>query len=60
LSHADTVNLFVAAIETKIKYGVYYAVSDNPGNPWDIQKTIDELGDFTEKNSVELLKEISS
>ncbi|MBW1786983.1 MAG: NAD(P)-dependent oxidoreductase [Deltaproteobacteria bacterium] len=55
LSHKDTVNIFAAAIDTKIKYGVYYAVSDNPENPWDIQKTMDELGNFTEKNSSQIL-----
>lgn len=56
LSHVDTVNIFTSAIEADIKYGVYYAVSDNPENPWDIEKTIEELGDFAQINSEQLLK----
>lgn len=56
LSHADTVNIFGLAIETNKKYGVYNAVSNNPENPWDITKTIEDLGDFTELNTEELMK----
>jgi len=57
LSKRDAVDIFRRAIETKIKYGVYYAVSDNPGNPWDISGSIDELGFHPGKNSEALLKE---
>lgn len=30
LSHPDLLSIFKAAIETNIRYGTYYAVSDNP------------------------------
>ncbi|MEJ2010053.1 MAG: NAD(P)-dependent oxidoreductase [Acidobacteriota bacterium] len=56
LSKRDTVNIFKSAIETEIKYGVYYAVSDNPDNPWDITDTMDKLGFHPEQNSVALQK----
>ena len=40
----DTIEIFKRALETKLSYGVYYAVSDNPGSPWDISNAINELG----------------
>jgi NAD+ dependent glucose-6-phosphate dehydrogenase len=51
LSGRDTIDIFKSAIETEIEYGVYYAVSDNPGNPWDISETIDKLRSNPEQNS---------
>jgi len=57
MSKRDTVEIFRKALETQIKYGVYYAVSDNPGNPWDLSKAIHELGFRPQTNSQELLKE---
>jgi NAD+ dependent glucose-6-phosphate dehydrogenase len=43
LSKVDTVNLFKAAIEAHVRYGVYYGVSDNPNRPWAIENAIREL-----------------
>jgi nucleoside-diphosphate-sugar epimerase len=40
----DVAKLFQAAIETDLKYGVYYGVSDNPDKPWSIDNTIHDLG----------------
>ncbi len=56
LSKRDTVEIFHKAINTDVKYGVYYAVSDNPGRPWDISDTIDELGFNPQINSADLFK----
>jgi NAD+ dependent glucose-6-phosphate dehydrogenase len=44
LSEIDTVNLFRRAINTDVKFGTYYGVSDNQGKPWDNDKTKRELG----------------
>jgi NAD+ dependent glucose-6-phosphate dehydrogenase len=55
MSNRDTVDIFKKAIETKTKYGVYYGVSDNPGKPWDISNTINELGFHPKINSQALL-----
>lgn len=43
LSKVDIVNLFKCAIETDIKFGIYYGVSDNPGRPWSISNAIQDL-----------------
>jgi NAD+ dependent glucose-6-phosphate dehydrogenase len=43
LSKVDTVNLFKAAIEANVRYGVYYGISDNPGRPWSIENAIRDL-----------------
>ena len=59
LSKRDTVDIFKCAIETDIKHGVYYAVSDNSGNPWDIFDSIDKLGFCPKINSETLLEEES-
>ena len=44
LSKIDTVEIFKRAIESNQKYGVYYAVSDNPGKPWNISNAVNEIG----------------
>jgi NAD+ dependent glucose-6-phosphate dehydrogenase len=56
LSRRDTIDIFKNAIETNITYGVYYAVSDNPENPWDISSSVDRLGFHPKENSEVLLK----
>lgn len=43
LSKVDTVNLFKCAIETGIRFGIYYGVSDNPGRPWSISNAMQDL-----------------
>ncbi|AEP87868.1 NAD(P)-dependent oxidoreductase [Bacillus spizizenii] len=57
LSHPDLLSIFKAAIETNIRYGTYYAVSDNPGRPWSIESAVNELGFSPQINTAELLKE---
>ncbi|WP_286058147.1 NAD-dependent epimerase/dehydratase family protein [Bacillus mojavensis] len=57
LSHPDLLSIFKAAIETNIRYGTYYAVSDNPGRPWSIESAVQELGFTPQINTAELLKE---
>lgn len=44
LSEDDTEHIFRRAIESDVRYGVYYAVSDNPNRRWDITNTMVELG----------------
>jgi NAD+ dependent glucose-6-phosphate dehydrogenase len=44
LSEDDTEQVFRRAIEAEVRYGVYYAVSDNPNRRWDITNTMLELG----------------
>lgn len=57
LSKLDTIELFRKAIESEIKYGTYYAVSNNPGKPWSLKKTIEELDYEPKRNSTDILKE---
>ncbi|MDX8045232.1 NAD-dependent epimerase/dehydratase family protein [Gracilibacillus sp. S3-1-1] len=44
LSKNDLGKLFSAAIESTIKFGTYYGVSNNTDKPWDLSNTIKELG----------------
>ena len=44
LSEDDTEQVFRRAIEADVRYGVYYAVSDNPNRRWDMTNTMLELG----------------
>lgn len=44
LSEGDTVRVVRSAIEAEVRYGVYYAISDNPDRRWDITNTMLELG----------------
>jgi NAD+ dependent glucose-6-phosphate dehydrogenase len=44
LSEDDTEQVFRRAIEAEVRYGVYYAVSDNPNRRWDMTNTMLELG----------------
>lgn len=44
LSGDDTEQVFRGAIEAEVRYGVYYAISDNPNRRWDITNTMLELG----------------
>ncbi len=56
LSHKDTVQLFDLALQSTVKYGTYYGVSDNPGKPWSTESAFKELGYISQENSVEILK----
>lgn len=44
LSPADTAAVVTCAIEAPVRFGVYYAVSDNPDRRWDITDTMLDLG----------------
>lgn len=44
LSHRDLLHLFRKSIESSIKFGVYYGVSNNDGRFWDIANAERELG----------------
>jgi NAD+ dependent glucose-6-phosphate dehydrogenase len=56
LSHKDTVQLFDSAIQSTVRYGTYYGVSDNPSKPWSTESAMKELGFVSKVNSVEILK----
>ncbi len=51
LSKLDTVGIFTSAIESDVEYGIYYAVSDNPGRPWSIKEAVAELSYRPRMNS---------
>jgi NAD+ dependent glucose-6-phosphate dehydrogenase len=57
LSHKDTVQLFDSAIQSTVRYGTYYGVSDNPSKPWSTESAMKELGFVSKVNSVEILKQ---
>lgn len=44
LSEDDTEQLVRCAIEADVRFGLYYAVSDNPNRRWDLTNTMLELG----------------
>ena len=44
LSPDDTVEVVRCAIEATVKFGLYYAISDNPNRSWDMTNTMLELG----------------
>lgn len=44
LSEDDCEQVFRRAIEADVRYGVYYAVSDNPNRRWDLTNTMLDLG----------------
>ena len=58
LSHKDTVQLFDSAIQSTVRYGTYYGVSDNPSKPWSTESAKRELGFVSKLNSVEILKQV--
>ncbi len=56
LSHTDCVNVFKAAIETHVRFGIFYAVSDNRGRPWSIADTRTRLAYRPSENSDAVLR----
>lgn len=44
LSEDDTEQVFRRAIEAQVRFGIYYAVSDNPNRRWDMTNTMLDLG----------------
>lgn len=56
LSKVDMIHLFERSIESDVKFGTYYGVSDNPGKPWSIKNAMDELQYDPSVNSEHLFK----
>jgi NAD+ dependent glucose-6-phosphate dehydrogenase len=44
LSPDDTAQVVERAIEAEVRFGIYYAISDNPNRRWDLTDTMLELG----------------
>ncbi|WHY02779.1 NAD(P)-dependent oxidoreductase [Neobacillus sp. DY30] len=56
LSHEDTVQLFEIALQSSVRFGTYYGVSDNPGKPWSTESAMRELGFISKVNSTDIEK----
>lgn len=56
LTHEDTVQLFDLALESTVRYGTYYGVSDNPQKPWSTDNAIEQLGFISRSNALDVLK----
>ncbi|KKK33610.1 hypothetical protein WQ57_23635 [Mesobacillus campisalis] len=56
LTHKDAVQLFDLALESTVKYGTYYGVSDNPDKPWSTENAWKELGFVSQENAIDILK----
>ncbi|WP_077617428.1 NAD-dependent epimerase/dehydratase family protein [Bacillus sinesaloumensis] len=56
LSHADVIQLFDLAIQSTIKFGTYYGVSDNKDKPWSIENAKRELGFVSKMTSEDVLE----
>ena len=55
LSREDTVQLFDLALQSTVKYGTYYGVSDNPSKPWSTESAWKELGFVSKVNALDVL-----
>jgi nucleoside-diphosphate-sugar epimerase len=55
LSHRDLVQLVSKSLSTKVKFGIYYGVSNNKGRFWDILNAEKELG-YKSQDDASLLK----
>ena len=44
LSHRDLIQLIKLGVEAHVKFGIYYAISNNSNRFWDISNAMDELG----------------
>lgn len=56
LTHEDTVQLFDLALESTVRYGTYYGVSDNPQKPWSTDNAFEQLGFISRSNALHVLK----
>jgi nucleoside-diphosphate-sugar epimerase len=56
LTRDDVVQLFDLAIQSSIKYGTYYGVSNNKNKPWSTENALYELGYVSKSNSQDILK----
>lgn len=56
LSHEDVIQLFDLAIQSSIKFGTYYGVSNNKDKPWSTDNATRELGFVSTMNSEDVLE----
>ncbi|WP_223254378.1 NAD-dependent epimerase/dehydratase family protein [Bacillus sp. HNG] len=56
LSHQDVIQLVDLAIQSTIKFGTYYGVSDNKDKPWSTENATRELGFISKTNSTDVLE----
>jgi len=56
LSNKDAINLFTQAIETRVKHGVYYGVSDNLNRPWSNDTAKTEISYSPSQSANELIE----
>ncbi|MDR4886867.1 NAD-dependent epimerase/dehydratase family protein [Fredinandcohnia sp. QZ13] len=56
LSHQDVIHLFDVAIQSTIKFGTYYGVSDNKDKPWSTENATRELGFSSKMNANDVLE----
>lgn len=55
LSHKDVIQLFDLAIQSTVKFGTYYGVSENKDKPWSTINATRELGFVSKMNSQDVL-----
>ncbi|MEH7226262.1 NAD-dependent epimerase/dehydratase family protein [Bacillus sp. JJ1566] len=55
LSHEDVIQLFDLAIQSTVKFGTYYGVSDNKDKPWSTENATRELGFISKLNSEDVM-----
>jgi NAD+ dependent glucose-6-phosphate dehydrogenase len=60
LSREDTVQLFDLALQSTVKYGTYYGVSDNPRKPWSTESAWKKLGFISKVNALDVLAKDSN
>lgn len=60
LSPRDAIQLFTKAIESDVKYGVYYGVSNNTRLHWDIAEVRSDLGYDPQDNAEEYIPQLQS
>lgn len=51
LSHNDLLSLFEASINSSVKYGIYYGVSNNAKRFWDLKNAENELNYYPKDNA---------
>ncbi|UPO90861.1 NAD(P)-dependent oxidoreductase [Niallia sp. Man26] len=56
LTHEDAVQLFDLALESTVRYGTYYGVSENPHKPWSTENAWKQLGFLSQSNAADILK----
>ena len=59
LSNSDAINLYKCSVESGIKYGTYYGVSNNEGAIWDTGNARKELGFIAVDTTDDLLKKLN-